>query len=170
MIMTICDPQRLLPYHGCYPERLQPYPLRSINEIKPGELQGLMPRIPVFEIPTDLEYLPGHLARELGDYILYNGHHRRLAAICAHVREVEIAVLQTDEDLVRIEPWELLEILSTSIVEHQERVFDNVPEGTLEALLDQKSLLANSIASGTIPRARQAVVEATEALLQMAAG
>ena len=124
MIKTRCDPQRLLPYHVCYLNRLKPYPPGTTNQIKTSGVSDLLPAIPVFEIPSDLEYLPGHPACELGDYILYNGHHRRLAAVFAQVREVEIIVLLSDQDLTSIEPWELLEVPSTSIVEHQLMVYD----------------------------------------------
>lgn len=144
MILTKCNPERLLPYHPCYIDRLQPFPAANESRVS-------LPSIPVFEIPADLQYLPGCYASELADYVLYNGHHRRLAAIFAQVKEVDIVVLQHDADLNAIEPWELLNIPSAFIALHQQRVYKEVPIGTLGALKDQRALHRDGIAKGRFP-------------------
>jgi hypothetical protein len=144
MILMSIDPRRIIPYHGIEPFRLQPYPGETIHPeaAATGEIQDPLPRIPVLELPADLECAPGRLASEFGDYVLYNGHHRRFAALRARASLVPILVLQTDEDLRQLEPSERLFVPSDLIADHQERVFTQVRERALAAVDEEVKLLA----------------------------
>ncbi|MFT4587474.1 MAG: hypothetical protein ACI9VS_001816 [Candidatus Binatia bacterium] len=138
------NPRRLVPYHGIDPFRLQPYPGETTHpeEATADEVQDPLPRIPVLEVPADLECAPGRLASKFGDYILYNGHHRRFAALRARAPLVPIMVLQTDEDLKQLEPSERLCVPSDLIADHRERVFAQVRERALATVDEETRLLA----------------------------
>jgi hypothetical protein len=154
VILTTWDPNRLVPYHGAQLERLRPHPCLTDPHLDPLDA---FPPIPVFEIPADLEYAPGRLIRELGDYVLYNGHHRRMAAILAGIDAVRIAVLQTDADLTQLESHELLEIPSPAIADHQRRIYANAAKWAVAALEDQRELLASTNPNRAM--GRQGIVE-----------
>ena len=137
----------LLPYH-CYEEkRLLPFPPELLDRPKAERARQSqdanvwMPRIPVFEIPENLSLAEGTSIRDLGDYLIYNGHHRRWAAILAGVQEVDIAVLHCDEDLWLNEGLEILKIGSTEIAFHMSMVYNRVQSYTLSVLEEERRLL-----------------------------
>ena len=138
MRFTTCDPKRLIPYHLCYLRRMAPYSGGTAHPDKGSSKPGAktMPAIPVLEVPPDLKLSPGELVSDLGDFILYNGHHRRMAALCAGANEVGIAILETDEDLLMHGRSEMLSLSppSSSIVDHRNRVYEMVLAGTPAAL------------------------------------
>ena len=147
MVLLSHNPGRLIPYHRCEEERLRPFPPALINRPKGkrlhrGQDAGVrMPRIPVFEIPENLSLAGGALVSDLGDYLIYNGHHRRWAAVLADVQEVDIAVLQCDEDLWLNDGSEVLRVGSTAIADHQKMVYEQVQKHTLRVLEEERRLL-----------------------------
>lgn len=136
-----CSPRRIIPYHVCHPGRLKPHP--SYRRFGAGRttVQGTFPAIPVLEIPPGLHLPGGTPLTKLGDYILYNGHHRRLSAICAGMPEVSIAVLENDADLLVNGGTELLRTnpRSICIAAHKKNVYDAVISGTETVLWAESS-------------------------------
>lgn len=53
------------------------------------------PGIPVIATPEDL--------RDLGQVMVFNGHHRRASALHAGLTKLHVRVLENDEDLLRIQ-------------------------------------------------------------------
>lgn len=137
MKITTSDPRRLVPYHLCFSRRMAPYTTVTTHQDKSTNSRSRsMPAIPVLEIPQDLMLSAGKPVSELGDFILYNGHHRRMAALCAGARKVEIVVLETDEDLLINNGKEMLTLSppSRSIKDHRIFVYNMVLDGTPAAL------------------------------------
>lgn len=147
MLLLSHNPKRLLPYHPYDGKHLRSFPLALLDRSKAERIrQGQnadvwMPRIPVFEIPENLSLADGSFARDLGDYLIYNGHHRRWAAVLAGVQEVDIAVLQCDEDLWLNDGSEILNVDSTAITDHKSMVYDRVQRYTLDVLEVERRLL-----------------------------
>ena len=131
MLYADHDPGRLVPYHIYHGNRLRPYP--------GPEREAIMPPIPVLEIDPDLKLDDGTPVTELGDYILYNGHHRRWAALLAGKKAVAIAVLQNDEDLELNRGKEMLRLspASTAFSDHKALVYKHVLDLT-EAVLERE--------------------------------
>lgn len=71
--------------------------MRVIRRIEPGSDKGegwfYVPLVPVFEAPEDL--------RHLGEYIVYNGNHRRKAAKETGIY-LPCMLLENDEDMRRL--------------------------------------------------------------------
>jgi hypothetical protein len=136
MLLLSVDPLRLLPYHEPIAKRLRPW----------GPSDGGMnaPPIPVFDVPDDLTLSDGSLAREHGDYVLYNGHHRRWAAILARVPLVEIAVLECDDDMRVNNGTEQLRMRPRhrAFELHRLAIYKNVQQKTLRVLAFEATVLA----------------------------
>lgn len=132
-----CHPGKIIPYHAWDPVRLAPHPAhRLIRPGQTGPVRKKMPAIPVLDIPPDLSLPNGTRLSDIGDYIIYNGHHRRMAALCAGVKEVSIAILETDEDLLLNGGIEKLTTAPhlTSISDHKKWVYDAVIMRTESAI------------------------------------
>ena len=76
---------------------------------------------------------------KLGDFVLYNGHHRRIAALHANVDRVDVAVLETDEDLLLNGGSEILELspTSTAIGQHKKVVYSRMWANTRGVLIGE---------------------------------
>lgn len=107
------DPRKLIPYHDATPK------LHFVAFYRSGLLNKIPP-IPIMKAPKDLE--------RLGEYMIYNGHHRTKSALVAGINP-NAYLIKTSSDIEFLERHcdtyqELLEGLDTSFNSHFEFVSD----------------------------------------------